>query len=396
MSADTMNRAIEALKSGQDVEKAAYGTESPPPAATDDLAEVGAEPAAGPPEVGLEADAGEQLEASIDEDSHWYYNPDEESTEEGAEETSEPSAEVEVEVKDEESGEESDSTIREVTITDHKGRRKIKVDFSDHGKIEKYIQLAAGFRKMQAERDQLKSQSGKLPEDVSSKLSSLDKLEEAWSGGGRQGIINVIDMLAREQGGYGDFIKTEYERMRTKEGASPSELERIELQERLDAESREREKLMRQMQEREERTNKQAEEADRQQLRASINPAFEKYRFDGKLGDPSAEASLDEAIWLKGIAELKKLPDDVELTDAVADKVFRDISARYRKMFKTQATKKVKQAVTNQKKAAGEQAAVKAMKGIKSNASRDEFRDNMKSGNWGDALASVLTGKVKL
>ncbi len=203
-------------------------------------------------------------------------------------------------------------------------------------------------------------------------------------------------MLAREQGGYGDFIKTEYERMRTKEGASPSELERIELQERLDAESREREKLMRQMQEREERTNKQAEEADRQQLRASINPAFEKYRFDGKLGDPSAEASLDEAIWLKGIAELKKLPDDVELTDAVADKVFRDISARYRKMFKTQATKKVKQAVTNQKKAAGEQAAVKAMKGIKSNASRDEFRDNMKSGNWGDALASVLTGKVKL
>ena len=100
MSADVMNRAMEALKSGQDVEKAAYGTESPAPAATEDLAEVGAEPAAGPPEVGLEADAGEQLEASIDEDSHWYYNPDEESTEEGAEETSEPSAEVEVEVKD--------------------------------------------------------------------------------------------------------------------------------------------------------------------------------------------------------------------------------------------------------------------------------------------------------
>lgn len=395
MSSDVMNRAMDALKSGQDVEQAAYGESTPAAPGVADLAEVGAgaEPAAEP-------EAAEQLEASIDEDSHWYYEPEEEeSSEETADEneTSEPSEEEseDVEDADEESKEEL-SAIREVTITDHKGRRKIKVDFSDHDKVEKYIQMAAGFRKMQAERDQLKSAQGKLPEEVSGKLDSLNKLEEAWSGGGRQGIVNVIDLLAKEQGGYEEYIEAEYDRMRAKKGASPSELERIELQERLEAESREREKLMRQIQEREERTNKQAVEADRQQLRASINPAFEKYRFDGKLGDPNAEASLDEAVWLKGLAELKKLPEDVELTEKVADKVFRDISARYRKMFKAQASKKVKQAVTNQKKAAGEKAAVTAMKGIKSTAKQDEFRKNMKDGNWGGALADVLTGKVKL
>lgn len=396
MSGDVMNRAMEALKSGQDVEQAAYGTDSGAPAATPDLEAISGEGGAE-----AELDAGDELQNSIDEESHWYYNP-EEGDEEGDEEeevqeASEPSNEESEDSEDEETtGEDEVSSILEVQITDQKGRRKLKVDLNDREKVAKYVQMAALARKMQAERDQLKSSQGQLPEDVKNKVSSLDKLEEAWSGGGRQGIINVINLLGKEQGGYDKFIAAEYDRLKSKEGASPAELERIELQEKLEAESREREKLLRQMQEREERTNKQAEEADRQQLRATITPAFEKYRFEGKLGDAEAEASLDDAIWFKALTHLEELPDEVEITDRLVDKVFKEVSSKYRTIFKSQTTKKVKKAVANQKKAAGEKAAIKAMKGIKSTKKQDEFRDQMKTGDWGSALASVLTGKIKL
>ncbi len=376
---DVLAKAVEALKAGTDVEVAAYGESTEPSPGTEELAET--------VETDVELDTGE-LSDEVDteeDDSESDLTPEGESEED-----------IDSEGEAESDSKVGEASLTKVAITDHKGRREIEVDFSDTEKMTKYVQMAALARKMQAERDSGNSKYTELETKHNELNDTWNKFEGAWGDGGREGIINLLDLINSEEGGYEGFISGEFDRLRAREKASPDQLARMDLEERLEKESRERERLMRQMKEREESLAKDKELAEDKKLEATVVPAFQKYRFAGKLGDQVAEHKLDKAIWNEVIAELDELPEGTPLTSSLVDQKFRETASFYRRLFKSEAKKSVSKSVKNKKKAASEQIATRAMQGMRPNKSAESVRDRIKSGDWGSALTDILTGKAKI
>ena len=215
-----ISAAVEALKSGEDPEVAARGETSNPvePEVDEGLDE------------GLDLDGLEEEDGIEDPDSNLE---DDELEDSDSDEEAEPE-ESDEENPEEDEAEASEEDIEELTITDHKGRRQIKVDFNDREKLKKYVQMAALARKMQAERDSGNEKFKQASAEHAELKETWGKFENAWGDGGREGIISLLDLVNSENGGYDSFIETEYKRMRAKEDATPSELARIELEEKLE------------------------------------------------------------------------------------------------------------------------------------------------------------------
>lgn len=316
-------------------------------------------------------------------------------------EPSEPSVEEQDEASQAE-GEDSDvvsadneqdtQDIEEIFISDANGRRKIKVDYSDRNRIKKAYQMAAGMRKFQAERDRYKARAEKLEPEYKDLKESWSALESAFESDGIKGVVNL---LSGKETAYDEWEESLYQTRRAKEDASPQELEQIELREKLARQEREAKRLARMMEERDQMTAKQREQADRIQLESQIHPAFEKYRFAGKLGDQELEQSIDEAIWAKTINALQQYDDDVDLTPRLIDQEFRRVARTFHRAINKESDKKATKAIESKKKSAKEAIQKKAVGNMKSSGAVDEFNDALSQGNLTSALSSWLSGKVK-
>lgn len=284
----------------------------------------------------------------------------------------------------------------EIVVTDDAGRRKLKVEYKDRVKIKKAFELAAGFRKHQAERDRALARAKELealvPEHSDLK-KSFSALEQAFD---KDGVAGIVNLLAKKPGSYEAFIEAEVARRQRKENASPSELKQIELEERLERSERERAAKDKEVQEYLAKGKSEREVAEKRSAEAVLHPTFNKYRFAGQLGDEALEGRLDSAIWEQSRAELSKLPDDVEITPAMVDKTFREIAGSFRKAIKGQAEKATNAAISARKANASEAAAAAATKSTPrtSQTARDSVVSNIKSGNLKDSIMAALTGKV--
>lgn len=283
--------------------------------------------------------------------------------------------------------------IEEIIISDEQGRKKIKVDWNDREKLKKYVQMAAGMRKFQAERDrtaaQLKAQEAKLTELE----TSWKSIEQAYQQEGLRGLVNL---LTNKPDGYEQYMEQEVARRDRIKTASPAELEKMQIEEQLQKERRERERLEKQVNESLKKAEAEREMAQQKALESKLHPAFDKYRFAGKLNNPVVEEQYDRAVWNLTLSRLEELPEDVELTTQLIDKEFRTVASNFRSALQQQAEKKASQVVAQKRVNAQEKVASQAVNGMKSNAAVEAFKGDIRSGNLTNALRAVLGGKVKL
>lgn len=282
--------------------------------------------------------------------------------------------------------------FEEIVFNDGKGRRKVKVDFSDRKQMKKLASMAYGHRKYQAERDKLKSELEQIQPDYQDLKETWSALEKAYTNDGIKGLVNLI---AGEEDAFDKWSNELYEKKKHRENASAEELEKLDIQERAEREAKEKARLQKQMEDLLRQQEEAKEKTELSQLESQIHPAFSKYRFSGKLGNANLETRLDKAIWTQALDALNEMPDDVELTPQVIDREFRKAANDFRQVIKTESNKQVKTAVNQRKRVAQTNAAVKAVKGYNQSTSQDKFKKDIRSGNYASALTDLLSGKFK-
>jgi hypothetical protein len=375
---DVLTAAREALIRGEDPEKAAFGTssdsklETPVTDEPTSSSETSApEGEAFDPQKWMSEDSGDGADAPAEEPSK-----------------NEPSNALD-EVFENKDSEEVPSDFEELMVTDHRGRRKVKIDWSDREKLKKLVQRAYGGQKWKVDKEKAESRA----KDLSPYKESWDAVETAFKTEGFEGLVKL---LSKEDGAYDSYMEKEYQRRRARESASTDELERMDLEDRLTREQRERERVNQELAKVRESSTQTLELSERKELESKIHPAFDRYRFKGKLGDPVIEHQLDSAIWTQALKSLEGLPEETDVTASDADKAFRSVANSFRKIIKNQTEKQVSKTIRKKKKDAQEGAAVKAMSGMKSSGSVNKFKEDMKGGDVVSAMRSFLTGEVKL
>lgn len=281
---------------------------------------------------------------------------------------------------------ESKVDIAEIKITDDKGQRKVKVDFSDKDKLTKYVQLAYGARKWQKERDEVKKQ-------LDEKVQMWDKFEAAW----KQGYKGLINMLEGSENAFDKLVTAEVERRQALEDMSPLERKNMEIEERIRQQQLESEKLKSTYEKKLEDISRKEAEAETKELQSKINPSFERYRFAGKLGNEVAEHEFDTMLWERTLARLEKLPDSVNITQAIIDKEFRAVASLMSGHLKGQAEKEVKKSIETKKTVAANKVQAAAKRGVTQKAGIDEVRESLRAGNMTEALTKFFKsgGKMK-
>lgn len=286
-----------------------------------------------------------------------------------------------------ESDGETDGNLVELTVTDDKGRRKIKVDFSDQEKLKKYVRMAHGARKWQAERDSARSELS----DVSSKLSELqsnwDAIEKAYQTDGVRGLVELLD------GGdaYQQYEQSLLERHELRKNATPAELEALEAREAAERRDRELERIRLENEKFREQMAKEKETAELKALESRIHPAFDRFRFKGKLGDANDEHMFDQMLWNAAMRNLEPYEEKgITITQELAEKEFARVANTLRKRINANVDKKVTKAVEKKKEEATATAQKSVMRGVRDNSETAEASKMLQSGdiagfmrNWG-------------
>ena len=276
-----------------------------------------------------------------------------------------------------------------IVVTDESGkRRKIEVDYTDRAAIKKAIEMQHGARKWQADRDKAIAAEKTTREKYESDRRVLDALETAFS---ERGELGVIDLIAGKAGASQEFIQRQVDRARYLESATPEEVEKLTLKEQNEQFAKELAKIRAEGQSREERVVKERESAELASLESRVNPSFEKYRFDGKLGDADDEAMFDEMLWGQALKRLEPYEEKgLEITSELVEQAFRDTATRLRKRIGATVDKKTAQVIEGRKQAATENVQHTVSSGYKKGGARKEAEDligkgDFKSlfGNWG-------------
>lgn len=283
--------------------------------------------------------------------------------------------------------------IEEITFTDHKGRRTVKVDFSDRDKVKKLASLAYGARKFQVERDQIKQTLEQERQEAEKLKADMNKFESIYEKEGAKGLI----MMLEGEDGYHKFLEEARAERERWEEMDPSEKQQLIRDRELETE---REKARKDKEEYERRISeldKRQREADEKAFESKLNPAFDRYRFTGKLGDAVAEHRLDQALWSQTMDALQPYEDQgLEITQAMVDKEFRKASQELGKILNRQAEKKTKVAIQKAKNVAQSKAQAKVSQGMQTSSASEQFKKDIRSGNVRDALEAFMTGRVKL
>jgi len=308
---------------------------------------------------------------------------DESTEEQVSEPTDQVDAEQEVQT--------SESDVEELTVKDSKGRRrKLKLDYSNRDALKKNALMAHGARKWQAERDSFKKQVEDITPKYQELQSNFEKLESAYQSGGLKGLVELLD----GEGAYDQHIQSVISRHETRRNATPEELSQMDAQEAAQARDSEYEKLRKEMEELRTQAEQSKEQSELNELSSVVNPAFDKFRFDGKLGDPVQEHRLDTMLWREVTDNLDSMGEKgVELSREVVRKEFRKVSNEIRKMISVQGEKKAKKVVAKKKQEATEHAQKRVINGVQSNRSADALRAAVKGGNIGGILSNFWSGK---
>lgn len=282
----------------------------------------------------------------------------------------------------ESSDEPGSSDIEEVFVTDHKGRRKVKIDYSDRDKIKKMYQYAHGARKWQAAKDQAEKRLASLESQMTEFKEAKENftaLENAYES---NGIAGLVDLLEGRQGAYQDFLSKEFDKREARLNATPEELELMNAREREAQFQRELDQMRKENEEFRSQTKQEKEQAEVRSMEAKIYPAFDKYRFSGKLGDATDEHLFDEMLWHTALKELSPYEEQgLDITPEMVERTFRKKAMAIRKRINVQANKEVKKSIKKKKEAATHATQSKVMSGMTPSSDAQEVRDLVKGNN---------------
>lgn len=270
-----------------------------------------------------------------------------------------------------------------ITITDEKGKRKVEVDFNDKDSLRKYVQMAHGARKWQAERDQAKQQATKISQEHEALKSNWKALEDAYS----NGVEGLVDLLMGQQGSYKNFIAREIDKAKFLEKASPEERELFDTKERLARMEQADKRRQQEYETRVKAIDERTQQAELETLKGQVHPAFQKHAFDGKLGDSNDEQMFNRMLWNTAMDNLVPYEEQGKLTPEVVEREFRSVANTLSKRINVQAEKKAASAVAQKKQEATENVQAKVMSGYKSGGKTKEAADMLNNGN--------LTGLLK-
>jgi hypothetical protein len=266
----------------------------------------------------------------------------------------------------------------EISVRGPNGKkRKIKVDYNNRDQILKNARLAAGAHKWQVERDKALGELDKV-KDYQEKAQNFDKIAEAFEQGGE---LAALQAMVGEQGAQ-TWLENQLQRQEFRKNASEEQLKLLDSQEKADSQTRELEKLRREQEELRQTVAQRQEAAEVAELQSVVNPAFDKYRFSGKLSDESQAQDLDEMVWARGKAQLERYEGEgMKITPEIADKVFRSAANRLRKIVNVESDRKADRKVRKTKETALETAQKQTQRGMSSNDDADKARELMKRGD---------------
>ena len=305
---------------------------------------------------------------------------------EDAPEDSEEQSDAEASPSEAKSDEKPETSEKEViTITDDKGKRKVEVDFSNRDKLKKYVQMAHGARKWQAERDQARGQI----EEVQSRLGELESNWEVMNKVyGEKGVEGLVDLLEGKQGAYKEQLRREMDKARFLENASPEELESYQQREASEKQARELERMKQEYEEFRQQMTQKEEQAELASLESRVHPAFDKYRFADKLGNADDEHMFDEMLWNSTLKRLEPYEEKgMTISPELVEKEFKTVASAIRRRIGMQAEKKASKVIEQKKTEATENVQAKVRSGYKRGGVAEEARSLINDGN--------LTGLLK-
>ncbi len=331
--------------------------------------------------------AMEQFEQLMAEETSESESSEEDSL--AASEASEKSETSELSIPDSKSKDSELSDIEELLVKGVEGRKqKLKIDYSDRKAIKQAFVKAAGMRKFQAERDATLKTHQTLQKEHDGLKSDFQKIEKAFEEHGAKGIV---ELLGGEEA-WKQAVDDELSHRDYVNNLSADEKYQLEMKKRdeqyqkqLEAEKSKREEFQKQIEEKE-------AQASLKELESKLHPAFDRYRFAGKLGDTSTENLYDEAIWTKVKQRLGEYPETLELSQAAIDKEFRTVANMFRKHIKAQTEKQVKKTVEKKKTETAQRAQVAAKKGLSGSTQQRKILESLRDGNLGDALSLWKSG----
>jgi len=275
---------------------------------------------------------------------------------------------------------EKPSQKEKITVTDDTGKKTLEIDYNDRAAIKKAFELAHGARKWQGERDKTLASEKQIREKYTADRRILDALEQAYQ---QRGELGVIDLISGKPGASAEFIQKQVDRAKFLERASPEELEQLQQKEELEQLKRDMARHRTETEQREANATAQREQAELRSLESRVNPAFEKYRFDGKLGDGEDEAMYDELLWNATMKRLSPFEEQgVEITRELVDSTFKDVSSRLRKRIGVTASKQASNIISQKKQEAIENVQANATSAYKKGGARAEAEDLISKGNF--------------
>lgn len=294
---------------------------------------------------------------------------------------------------------ETPSAKEVILVTDDKGRRKVEVDFNNKDEVKKYVQMAFGARKWQAERDQAIQSRKQLETQLAEKDKITATLEATWAERGHEGLV---DLLAGKQGAFQDLVNKEIQKREFLKNASPEEIESFRAREAAEAHKREVEKMRKENEDFRKQIAAEKEEADLRAMESRVHPAFDKYRYAGKLGDEHDEQLFDTMLWNTTIDRLTEYENQGQaITPEMIQNEFREVSARLNKRIGVQAEKTVAKVMEQKKREATENVQAKVMSGYKApSGAAQEAQGMLRDGNlqgifknWGKYKSVFAPGK---
>jgi len=226
----------------------------------------------------------------------------------------------------------------------------------------------------------------------------MAKFEKAYGEGGVKGIRALVELLEGPEG-LDKFVQ-EYSAEKDRwESMDPDERTNVIRQQEIESERSKVSKLEQEYKAKLDELTARQEQAEVKTLESKLHPAFDRYRFAGKLGDPVAEHRYDTAIWNQAMEALEQYPDNVELTPAMIEKEFRNVAQAFGKVINKQVDSKVQKVIRKTKEDATRKAQATVSKTMQTSSAAEQFQRDVRSsgsGNIANALRSLMSGQVKL
>ena len=273
-----------------------------------------------------------------------------------------------------------------ITITDDRGKRKIEIDWENKDQLKKYVQMAHGARKWQAERDQALGAKKELEGKVASLSGNWDTLEQAYQS---NGVAGLVDLLEGRQGAFDEWEKSRIDRHSFLQKASPEQRELLQLKEQEQKRQAEFDRRNKENEDFRNSITQEREQSEMKVLESTVHPSFDRYRFADKLGDANTEAMFDEMLWNSALKRLEPYEEKgIPLTSDLVEKEFKAVSVALRKQINVQAEKKAAKAVAQRKQEATENAQAAVANGYRGSNVGKEAGDMIRQGN----LAGLFKG----